>query len=371
MTDLLSVAPNASALGNLGAIGAQFPNAGSLGSCTRGLAFVPASDSPELRLYRALACGSPDGDPGEDLLDRLIIAIRTGRIDLTPTADSGFYDRQVYALETLLVPENAVEHDNLFLTKRYKEKLVETFKTIVIENRETHAKQAALETTTAASAEAAPVDVYPELPLEPFATFYVRTARAYSFLDAFLRTTLGDAFIDSTPRLLEDGTRASSSIGQELHDKAEMLYGMASLAAASIGAPSPLTTDEIASVNLTEAEANARAWLGTWSTDADVARDPRVVVPVSSDGVNTTYWAVVGTKVLRMTAYYYAGHEPTLIESVGAPLGNFVNLDAYLLVGQSLVYQLPADRPPPTRDEFRVLCNEGRTLTDIRAALTR
>ncbi|MEO7110262.1 MAG: hypothetical protein ABI183_07490 [Polyangiaceae bacterium] len=370
VTDLLSLAPNASALGNLQAIGAQFPNAGSLDSCTQGLAFVPASDSPELRLYRALACGNADGDPGEDLLDQLIIAIRSGQIDLTPTATSGFYDRQVYALETLLVPENAVEHDNLFLTKRYKEKLVETFKTILIEDRETHAKQAG-EVDEATSYEAPPVDVYPQLPLEPFATFYVRTARAYSFLDAFLRTTLGDAFIDGTPRLLEDGSRAPASIGQELHDKAERLYGMASIAAASIGAPSPLTADEIASVDIATAETNARTWLGAWSTDADVARDPRVVVPVSSDGANTTYWAVVGTKVLHMTAYYYPGHEPTLVESVGAPLGKFVNLDAYLLVGQSLVYQLPADRPPPTRDEFRALCDKGQTLADIQAALTQ
>lgn len=53
-------------------------------------------------------------------------------MDLTPDPEtSGWYDYQLYDLETLLLPNRGTESDHLLLTKAYKEKLIETFKSII------------------------------------------------------------------------------------------------------------------------------------------------------------------------------------------------------------------------------------------------
>ena len=71
----------------------------------------------------------------------LIQAVRSGELDLAPGADAGWYDYQLYALETLLLPERGPESQNLLLTAGYKKKLIETFKSILTQTRETHVKQ--------------------------------------------------------------------------------------------------------------------------------------------------------------------------------------------------------------------------------------
>ncbi len=83
------------------------------------LALLPASASKDTRLFNDLFCHSQP--PAEiTFMDILINAIRDSVIDLTPDASSGWYDYQLHALETLLVPELALEADHLLLTASYK-----------------------------------------------------------------------------------------------------------------------------------------------------------------------------------------------------------------------------------------------------------
>jgi hypothetical protein len=339
------------------------------GSCVRALAFWPASDSPELRLFRRLSCDLGQPLSGGNLLDLLVSAIQNGGLDLTPTAESGWYDRQLYALETLLVPDRAPESNHLLLTQAYKEKLVETFKSILIQTRETHVKQL-MGGSTAGSAEL-PVDVYPKLPVEPFPTFYLRTARAYRFVETLLRTVLGHGFVDQAARLLEDGSLAPKSLGAELRERTELLYGLHVVSAASLGMRNAIT-DEEAQLFVPETSAEyARAWLKSWSSDLDVGRDPRVAVPVWTDyGANrTTYWAVVGVKVLRVHASFYPGYEPQVLSTDWCTKGAFVAYEPYLLVEATLEFQRSASAPPLTRDELRTLLDRYQSLPDMKAAL--
>ena len=46
-------------------------------------------------------------------------------MDLKPRKDGGWYDYQVYALETLLLPERGEETNKLMLTKTYKKRMLE------------------------------------------------------------------------------------------------------------------------------------------------------------------------------------------------------------------------------------------------------
>ena len=73
-----------------------------------------------------------------------------------------------------------------------------------------------------------------------------------------------------------------------------------------------LLADELAAIDADAATKAARTWLAGWRSDADVMRDPRVIVPVfKDDAANiTTYWAVIGVKPLKARAEFVPGHEP-------------------------------------------------------------
>ena len=381
--DPFAVAPfvaDPSALGDLMSVEANF--AATLPTpypdapwCNPGLAAFPASESADNRMMRRLLCGSELAE-GETLLDGLIRKVQTGELDLTPRSDSGFYDQQLYALETLLVPEKSRESQHLLLTRAYKQKLVETFKSLLIQTRETHVKQVAIVDSRAASADLPRVEftVYPQLVVEPFPTFYLRTARAYRFLEGVLNAALGPEFLQKTARVVEDGSRAPSTLADELAAKQRLLYGLHALSADSLGMAAELADDELAVFPLAGARGAARAWLGSVAEDPDIARDPRVSLPVALETVGDTdyaiYWAVVGVKALHMQASFPESHRP---EVVGAmPYGcvqiGWKPFEPYLLVEETIQVRRRADLPPLNRQEFRALCDEHETADAIAKA---
>ena len=198
------------------------------------VAFLPASRSKDSNYFDEQFCLSPP-PPGTNLLDVLIQAVRSGDLDLAPGADAGWYDYQLYALETLLLPERGPESQHLLLTAGYKKKLIETFKSILIQTRETHVKQLAGGGTAGVGLPAPPVDVYPLLPAEPFPTFTLRTARGYRFLRTFLQAALGPAFLAGNGRVLESSARGNLSLAGELDQRVAQLYGLAFLEADAVG----------------------------------------------------------------------------------------------------------------------------------------
>jgi hypothetical protein len=371
--------PNESALGDLASVERDFAatlpvDYPDFPFCNPGAAAFPASESAENRVMRRLLCGGELGD-GETLLDGLIRKIQTGELDLTPRTGAGFYDQQLYALETLLVPEKAHESAHLLLTRAYKQKLVETFKSLLIQTRETHVKQVGLVDATAVSYIPPPIEftVYPKLVVEPFPTFYLRTARAYRFLEGVLNTVLGPEFLAGTSRLLEDGSRSNLTLGAELAAKQQLLYGLHTVSADSIGMAPELAADELTRFPLDSARAAARTWLANVADDADVARDPRVSLPVALETDPSTnvdyaiYWAVVGVKVIHLQASFPESRRPEVVSAMpyGCVQTGWKTFEPYLLVEQTIQVRRRANRPPLTREEFRALCDEHDTAEAI------
>ena len=104
----------------------------------RPIAVFPSSRSKETELFRQLF---PQGlPPGADLMRELIKAIRKGKVDLAPKPSSGWYEYQIYALETFLLPEKGEENPKLLLTKAYKKRMLEAFQALMTKRRETHAR---------------------------------------------------------------------------------------------------------------------------------------------------------------------------------------------------------------------------------------
>jgi hypothetical protein len=134
---------------------------------------------------------------------------------------------------------------------------VETFKSLLIQTRETHVKQLEMVAVTA-SASPPPIDVHPLLPMEPFPTFYLRTARAYGFVHNVLALSMGAEWLQSTSRLREDSGRSPIPLAQELDDKARLLYGLHRIAAAAIGMRDAMTAEERVTFDPAAAERAAR-----------------------------------------------------------------------------------------------------------------
>jgi hypothetical protein len=235
----------------------------------RSIAVFPISRSKETELFGLLfPMGLP---PGADLMREMIQAIRRGKVDLAPSASSGWYEYQIHALETFLLPEKGEENPKLLLTKTYKKRMLEAFQALMTKRRETHARD--LEVKSAGAIESLPrAHVKPRLRVEPCPTYYLRTARSYDFLSNFLLAAVGEDGLASLHGLREGGER-SKTLLDELRWMRDLFYGLHLLTAEDIGMAPALRPDE--PVDRAACEANAVKWLASYGQDVDLNVDTR------------------------------------------------------------------------------------------------
>ncbi len=394
VADLFDATSDLSVLDNVSAAQAAFESTHpeiyeSLGVLYKPIALVPSSESPETILFNRIF---PQGVPeGVEVMDALIAAIMSGEVDLSPSDNSGWYDYQLYALETLLLPERGAESAKLLLTKAYKEKLIETFKTIITQTRETHAKQVTIGgEDSAANMEPVKIDVYPVLHAEPFPTFYLRQARAYRFVGTAVAAALGQDFLDQTMVVSENGV-GEIALSHALNEITLLAYGLHYLTLENVGLHADVLPEEADAFPENECVDAALTWLygesavqdvppnratRGWASDPDVEADPRVLVPVHLDGDgNAVYWAVIGVKAIRIRAEYEEGFEPIVQGCDGVreyemcEVEAFVPYEPYILMGTQVEVRISSAIAPPTRDEFRALCDENVTEEAIVQAL--
>lgn len=150
------------------------------GGPTKARVLLP-SRSPEGDLVQRLCGGRPIPD-GFDLADEIAKRVDARTLDLSPRADSGLYDHQLWALEALVAFDRTEEAKRVEASDRYRAHLRDVFRALFALTRETHAKQ-----LPPRAAGAAPVvRIGPELVAEPVVTFYRRRADAYAFLRGVL-----------------------------------------------------------------------------------------------------------------------------------------------------------------------------------------
>jgi len=367
ITALLPLVPSVAALDDVGGLQAAFAAQNpkyAWGCSYPWIAFLPASRSKDTDYFNSLCGCDFSAFAGVNLMNVLIDGIRNGALDLAPSADSGWYDYQLYALETLLLPERGPESDHLLLTAGYKKKLLDSFKSLITQTRETQVKQ--LAGGAERGMEPRPVNLYPKLPLEPFPTFYLRTARGYRFLGTFLGAILGPNVLDGLARLHQDGSVSSVPLSTELQQTTELTYGLQAVACASIGMRPEAywLPDETSAIDMSTATASAQAWLAGWRTDPDVLADPRVIVPISY----RHYWAVIGVKPLQILAEFAPGYQPQVLSAGWCEVEDILPHRYDLLVEDTVEIE-NSQGSPPTREELRRICDEKVTHEAIVAAL--
>ncbi len=323
-------------------------------------ALFPPSTSVETELFNAIF---PDGvPPGVDMMNELVKAIQNGTIDLAPKPETGWYGRQVYALETFLLPSKGEEHSKLLLTENYKKRLLEAFKAIITTQRETHVRQLEI------SAGSEKVHHFtPVLRVEPGCTYFLRSALAYAFLKEFLASSVGQATLQSLYGLTETGTR-DKDVWSELEYMRALYHGMYLVAAEDIGMK---PTRSPAGWPSASDKSIAETWLSGWSSDPDLLVDARVSVPMYAGGAYTRMWGTFGIRLCHLYVSYatpprfhYSGSQDWIqVDSTECDTAKY--LIPILEFGE---FQLTGNHTL-TRQEFRSICDRYATKEEIVKAL--
>ena len=319
--------------------------------------FLSTSRTSEVALFQQLY---PNGLPANaNLMQDLIDAIRGGRIDLAPKADSGWYQWQSYALETLLVTDKSEERAKIGFTAPYKKRLQEAFSTMLVQHRETHVKQADMYLDTAAAG-----PTTPDFRVEPLATVYVRHARSYVFLERALDAAMGEELLDTAVAVGADGA-SDETLRARIHRARDLFYGLYLASCFDLGLKPKLDVEgdpaADAQAELTRA---ADEWLRGLGQDPVAGADVRVLVPIASvDATRTRYWAVIGVRTTL------AGYSFITDGSMTAPAKPEDQTRAELPTEQFL--EVTSSSVPPTRDEYRALCDANPTADAIKTALEK
>jgi hypothetical protein len=335
------------------------------------VALFPPSTSKEVVLFEELFPGGLP--PNADLMRELVRRIRSGEVDLKPKADSGWYEHQVYALETLLLPEKGVEREKVQLTKAYKKRMLEAFQALITKRRETHVRQLGI---AEASSAPLPLDkVKPRLRVEPCPSYFLRTARAYAFLANFLEAALGAETLASLHGLKQGGER-SADLHAELQQMRDLFYGLYLISAEDIGMKLDLAKDE--AVNREHCTKLAVDWLSRAFDDPDLAMDTRVSVPIYADADPvrpvTRLWATLGVRLARLEVSY--AKPPHLKPAKGDD--DWKLAETHQL--QAAEFLIPVDEFAEfelkgmhtlTREELRAVCDREQTKDRIVGALRR
>ncbi len=196
-------------------------------------------------------------------------AVKSGRCDLTPDPDSGFYRHQLFALTALLSPEKTAEAPRRLIDPAYAEALGQLAALGLFFARETHVKQLEI-LEVMAPAHRIRRTLYPDLTVEPVPTFYRLTGDAFRFLRRVVAEGWGDSAL-GLPQVRAEGPLAQT-VAAGIDEVIEVC-------------------DAAAEVSSRELEGRAdgprlealRVRLRALRSDEDAIGDARGMVPIGSD----------------------------------------------------------------------------------------
>jgi hypothetical protein len=272
------------------------------------VSFLPPSTCRENELFERLGLASGNG-----LMREFIKRIMKGEIDLAPRKDAGWYEHQVFALETLLLPGRGQEKGKLIFSARYKQRMLESFKAILTRRRETHARGIPPVKPAKPAVLPSGIKIRPRIRIEPAPTYYLRTARAYDFVRSLLTSVFGTE--------LEDiyGIRATWTYGQirnrklserdddfdtELAFMRQLFYGLYLVSCEDIGLRPKFSAGE--KVDVQACRQAGLNWIESFRRDPDLKPDARICVPISRGAAGVTHWSVVGVRLARLEVEYVA-----------------------------------------------------------------
>ena len=333
------------------------------------VSFLPPSRGPETDLIMRLYGDNPIPE-GFDLMTEVIARVRSGELSLEPRADSGWYDHQLWSLDPLVRLETTPEGSRLQPNDEYKKHLEELFKGTFALTRETHVKQ--LEFPPPASEagdrpvkEREKVYIAPNPSVEILPAMYLRRAQSYAFVRQVLAETFGAENLAAMRRLTAAGPVATN-LADELASMERLFLGAHVVACRQLGLP-----EDAAAGNADAAGVHFLRWVASLASDADLARDSRMMVPVFYDQQRkkTKVWVMLGWTGTGASYGYHQAPTVTVTDEEGKPaVGEDAPEIIYTGTWRELATPVFAEvyvTKLLNRDEFRRHCDTFQTQAAI------
>jgi hypothetical protein len=263
------------------------------------VALFPSAKLPDQEFFVELS-DETQSDIPSGLGNALIDAVRKGRMSFVPDGDSGFYVRQMHEI-TPLVRRDTPEFGRYLVNDRYAKILDSEFVSQWAATRHTHVGHTDFSRMLIGSSGVSrkPIEIYPELRVEPFPTSYDRMAASLNFLEATVRLFLPEVLDRNRP--LHDGSRSERCIGEELEDLGLILKGLGLISSDSIHLP-------YENGDARESVERALSWIEGAEDDPDLDRNTAVFVPIirTTNGKRQISYINAGFKLVDVTASYKA-----------------------------------------------------------------
>ncbi|MDB5348337.1 MAG: hypothetical protein JWP89_6714 [Schlesneria sp.] len=336
------------------------------------ISFYPPSDSPEGRLMK-LMFGNRWIPDDFSLVQEMIDRIESGKLSLKPVLDSGWYDYQLYSIESWLTLDRNPEARRLHFEECYRNELRDRFKSFFAFTRETHIKQ--LEAGAVGCAMySGKVSVSPNLHIEPLPEYYLRRAESYRFVRELLLSIFVPDDLQDCPVIPELG--GDKSPLAELLEIESIFRGAYLIACDEIGLE-PSRIDPADARQSLRDVATARTWINSQLSDPDLTADSRCMVPLFYDEgrEKTKVVVTLGFRAELMSVAYETRPHVTVIDDNGQVMDQQKDVriawesDHHVIASpQSAECYV---RQPLSRKEFRRICDEQQTTERILAALSK
>jgi len=309
-----------------------------------------------------------------NLADKLLEEIKRGCIDLTPKEISGWYDYQVYSLESLVRPEKFPEAEKLEFTENYKKELIKLFKSLMALMRETHIQQeGGME--LGFEEEKLIINISPRLSVEPLITYYLRRALAYNFIRKVLLDFFGKEELKKIHRLTAGG-EIEDNLFDELIYMESLFYGAAELSASEIGHTPELPEEYRPDIDKNRAMERVKKWEKNLSEDRDLSGDNRMMVPVFYDPEKdrTKVWVFMGYEKKTIEMNFSRPPEVEVFDKTGHKLEKEEVEIVYKSNRRELICPVSGEiyvKKILNREEFRRVCNNYISPGEILSALEK
>lgn len=249
-------------------------------------------------LARAYAVSDSGSSPVT--VEQYVELIQNGIATLAPPQGGGVPERELFALEPMLVRSHSDEGAVIEASASYRARLKSLFGGSPSTEREAKPKQRLPRNAPSVQLPA----------LEPLPTVYLREARAVSTLRRGLEKALSASSCQQIFGRREDGGKPGGAVGPELKALEDLLLGCYALSAAGIGLDAAgsgelkdLAAEEKVTYGLEQLQAlrtKAEAWINTRADDADSQRDVRTLTPVVRRlDERLQCWACLGVGLLE------------------------------------------------------------------------
>ncbi len=360
------------------------------------VALFPGSTSRENELFIELYSGSSQL-PWENVMNRFIKAVQSGERSLAPNDDSGWFDYKSYALEPLLLPERAQEKSKLCMNREYKKHLLESLKTALTQQHETHIRAIPPVFTLGCPENYKPRVEFiltPTFAVEPNATYLLRAARAFRFMRNALCTVLPEKELRQVS--MKNAAGKDESLFEALENINQLFYGLYLQVCADIGMQPGLEQGEVETDAMESTRQVAKQWLNEILDDPVFEQDTRYATPVlaAPNQNKARYWTTLGVKMITLTVSFIDQPAVRLQDTKTNeilfekqpkerydpyPPFKAKNRQTVALTQTKRFYLLPvqifaeANGPltPLTRTEFRALCDKHKTQEKILLALEK